>query len=69
MFILAWARTYDMKYVILRPTNNYGIGQYPENLYQYVLNIDGRKKDKLHDAGEPVRNWLHSDDTASAVLK
>ena len=32
MLILAWARTYGVNYNILRPTNNYGIGQYPEKL-------------------------------------
>jgi len=69
MFILAWARTYDMKYVILRPTNNYGIGQYPEKLIPICVKLLTRgKKIRLHDAGEPVRNWLHSDDTASAVI-
>ena len=26
------------------------------------------KKIKLHNKGEPIRNWLHSDDTASAVI-
>ena len=26
------------------------------------------KKIRLHDAGEPIRNWLHSDDTATAVI-
>ena len=30
--ILAWNRTYDINYIILRPTNNYGIGQYVEKL-------------------------------------
>jgi dTDP-D-glucose 4,6-dehydratase len=25
------------------------------------------KKIRLHDAGEPIRNWLHSADTARAV--
>jgi len=70
MFILAWARTYDMKYIILRPTNNYGAGQYPEKLIPLcVKHLMRGKKIRLHDAGEPVRNWLHSDDTASAVIK
>ncbi len=69
MFILAWARTYDMKYVILRPTNNYGIGQYPEKLIPIcVKHLMRRKEIRLHDAGEPIRNWLHSDDTAEAVV-
>ena len=70
MFILAWARTYGLKYVILRPTNNYGIGQYPEKLIPVTVKLLMRgKKIRLHDAGEPVRNWLHSSDTASAVIK
>ena len=69
MFILAWARTYDMKYIILRPTNNYGEGQYPEKLIPLcVKHLMRGKKIRLHDEGEPVRNWLHSDDTASAVV-
>ena len=69
MFILAWARTYDMKYIILRPTNNYGIGQYPEKLIPVAVKMLKRgKKIRLHDQGEPVRNWLHADDTASAVI-
>lgn len=69
MFVLAWARTYDMKYIILRPTNNYGIGQYPEKLIPVSVKMLKReKKIRLHDRGEPIRNWLHSDDTASAVI-
>mgnify|MGYP003627156811 FL=1 len=69
MLILAWARTYGIDYIILRPTNNYGIGQYPEKLIPVTVKLLMRnKKIKLHDKGEPIRNWLHSDDTASAVI-
>ena len=59
-----------MKYVILRPTNNYGIGQYPEKLIPIcVKQLLRGKKIRLHDQGEPIRNWLHSADTADAVIK
>lgn len=69
MLILAWARTYGINYIILRPTNNYGIGQYPEKLIPVTVKLLMRnKKIKLHNKGEPIRNWLHSDDTASAVI-
>mgnify|MGYP003118980712 CR=1 FL=1 len=69
MLVLAWARTYNINYLILRPTNNYGIGQYPEKLIPVTVKLLMRnKKVKLHDKGEPIRNWLHSDDTASAVI-
>jgi dTDP-glucose 4,6-dehydratase len=68
MLVMAWARTYGIKYLILRPTNNYGIGQYPEKLIPLTVKLLMRgKKIKLHDKGEPIRNWLHSADTAAAV--
>ena len=69
MLIMAWARTYKLNYIILRPTNNYGIGQYPEKLIPIsIKNLNRGKKIRLHDMGEPTRNWLHADDTAEAVL-
>jgi dTDP-glucose 4,6-dehydratase len=69
MLINAWARTYGLEYLILRPTNNYGIGQYPEKLIPLsVKNLKRGKKINLHDQGEPIRNWLHADDTAEAVM-
>ena len=69
MLINAWARTYGVDYLILRPTNNYGIGQYPEKLIPLsVKNLMRNRKVRLHNDGTPVRNWLHADDTAEAVL-
>ena len=67
--ILAWARTYSLPYVILRPTNNYGIGQYVEKLIPKsvkFLSLD--RKIPLHNGGTPIRNWLNADDTAEAVM-
>jgi dTDP-glucose 4,6-dehydratase len=70
MLVLAWSRTYNLDYVIVRPTNNYGYGQYPEKLIPLTVKLLQRnKKIRLHDEGKPIRNWLHSDDTAEAVLK
>lgn len=69
MLVLAWARTYKIPYVIVRPTNNYGIGQYVEKLIPKSIKYltIGRKVD-LHDSGLPVRTWLHAEDTANAVI-
>lgn len=69
MLVLAWSRTYDLEYIILRPTNNYGIGQYCEKLIPLSVKLlsIGRKIN-LHDEGKPVRTWLHAEDTASAVI-
>lgn len=69
MLVLAWARTYNIEYILLRPTNNYGIGQYPEKLIPLsVKNMKRQLKIRLHNNGTPIRNWLHADDTAEAVM-
>jgi len=68
MLITAWARTYGLKYVIVRPTNNYGAGQYVEKLIpKSIKYLTLGKKIDLHDRGEPRRTWLHANDTAVAV--
>jgi dTDP-glucose 4,6-dehydratase len=68
MLILAWARTYKCSYVIVRPTNNYGKGQYVEKLVPKTCKYLGLgRKIPLHNDGTPVRNWLHAADTAKAI--
>ncbi len=69
MLVLAWARTYNIPYVIVRPTNNYGIGQYVEKLIpKSVKYLSLNRKIDLHDKGTPRRTWLHVSDTAEAVM-
>jgi dTDP-glucose 4,6-dehydratase len=69
MLVLAWNRTYGLPYVILRPTNNYGIGQYVEKLIpKSVKYLSVGRKIDLHNKGTPVRTWLHAEDTARAVI-
>jgi dTDP-glucose 4,6-dehydratase len=69
MLILAWARTYNIPYIILRPTNNYGVGQYVEKLIPKACKyLMLGKKIPLHNNGTPIRNWLHAQDTANAVI-
>jgi dTDP-glucose 4,6-dehydratase len=69
MLITAWSRTYGIKYVIVRPTNNYGIGQYVEKLIpKSIKYLELGRKIDLHDRGNPVRTWLHASDTARAII-
>jgi dTDP-glucose 4,6-dehydratase len=69
MLIMAWSRTYNLPYIILRPTNNYGIGQYVEKLIPKTCKyITLGRKIPLHNGGTPIRNWLHAKDTARAVI-
>lgn len=69
LMIQAWSRTYNLDYVILRPTNNYGIGQYPEKLIPLcVKSLNRGRRIRLHNQGAPVRTWLHAADTAAAII-
>lgn len=69
MLILAWARTFKLPYVIVRPTNNYGIGQYVEKLIPRICkSLNLGQKIPLHNNGTPRRVWLHAKDTAEATL-
>jgi len=69
LLIMGWHRTYEVPYLIVRPTNNYGIGQYPEKLIPKAvkyLTLD--KKIPLHGDGSYMRSWLHVEDTCSAIF-
>jgi dTDP-glucose 4,6-dehydratase len=67
--IMAWGRTYGIDWNIVRPSNNYGIGQYTEKLIpKSIKYLELGHAIDLHDRGEPRRVWLHASDTAAAVL-
>ena len=67
--VTSYGRTYGVPYIILRPTNNYGIGQYVEKLIPKSVKYLtlGRSID-IHQRGTPRRTWLHVSDTANAVM-
>ena len=66
--IIAWGRTYNIPYIIVRPTNMWGKGQYPEKLIpKMVKYLTLGKKLSLHNGGKPIRNWLHVQDCCRAI--
>jgi dTDP-glucose 4,6-dehydratase len=68
MLVMAWGRTHKVPYMIIRPTNNYGIGQYVEKLIPKAVKLLSlERKIPLHNKGLSYRNWLHASDTAEAV--
>lgn len=69
MLIQAWHRTYHVPYIIVRPSNNYGVGQYVEKFIPKVCKslMLGRKV-PMHENGTPIRTWLHAQDTADAAV-
>ena len=69
LLIQSWARTHGLEYIIARPSNNYGLYQYPEKLIPLACKQLSRgKKIKLHNKGTPVRTWTHAEDTADALI-
>ena len=69
MLVLAWHRTHGVPFFIARPTNNYGIGQYPEKLIpKAVKYLTLGKPIPLHGDGSFQRNWLHVEDLVAAVM-
>lgn len=70
MLIKAWNRTFHIPYIIVRPTNNYGCGQYVEKLIPKVCKfLKIGRKIPLHENGLPRRTWLHAKDTSKAIIK
>ena len=69
LLVQAWARTYGIPTTILRPTNTYGLGQYPEKLIPKAVRcaLLGRAF-PLHGSGAQTRQWLAATDLAQAVL-
>ncbi len=69
MLVHGWARTYGIRYNIIRMTNNYGKHQYPEKL---IPKSAGRmlrgKPALLQGNGTYYRNWLHAEDSVDAIL-
>tara|TARA_B100000519_G_C14193418_1_gene414247 strand:+ start:267 stop:1244 length:978 start_codon:yes stop_codon:yes gene_type:complete len=69
LLIQSWARTHGLEYIIARPSNNFGLYQYPEKLIPLSCKRLSRgKKIKLHNKGTPVRTWTHAEDTAEALI-
>lgn len=67
--VRAWGRTYGLPVVITNCSNNYGPYQFPEKLIPTVITraLEG-KSVPVYGDGRQVRDWLHVDDHAEALL-
>lgn len=69
MLVLGWARTYGVRYLIVRMSNNYGVHQYPEKLIpKSSWRLQRGLPALMHGDGSYRRSWLHVEDTVDAVL-
>ena len=69
LLIKAYGRTYGTRYRIVRPSNNYGPYQHPEKLIpRSIIRLIHGKPPVIYGEGSQVRDWLHVEDTARAIL-
>jgi dTDP-glucose 4,6-dehydratase len=69
MLVKSWGRTYGIAWNIVRPTNNYGLHQYPEKLIpKSTWRLNRGLPATMHGDGSYVRSWLHTEDTVDALL-
>lgn len=66
--IKAAIRTHGLKSIIIRPTNNYGIWQFPEKLIPVIITkANNNKNIPVYGQGKQVREWLYVSDCAKAI--
>ena len=69
LLIQSWSRSHGLDYIVVRPSNNYGLFQYPEKLIPLsIKRLQRGLPIKLHNKGEPIRTWTHVDDTIDAIM-
>ena len=69
MLVRAWGETFRLPVVLTNCSNNYGPHQFPEKLIPVVvLNALAGKPIPVYGAGANVRDWLHVEDHAAALL-
>lgn len=69
MLVLAYSRTYGMKYIITRSANNYGPRQYEEKLIpKCISSIRDGKKIPIHGDGTYIRDWTYVKDNVGALM-
>ena len=70
MLVRAWHRTYGLPVITSNSSNNYGPYQFPEKLLPVVIlnGLSGRRI-PVYGHGQNVRDWLHVEDHARALLR
>ncbi|HUB94575.1 MAG TPA: dTDP-glucose 4,6-dehydratase [Stellaceae bacterium] len=67
--VRAWHHTYGLPVVLSNCSNNYGPWQFPEKLIPLtVTHALAGKPLPIYGKGENVRDWLHVDDHARALI-
>lgn len=67
--VRAWSETYGLPAVLSNCSNNYGPYQFPEKLIPVtILNAAAGRPIPVYGEGKNIRDWLHVEDHALALL-
>jgi len=68
LLIKAYGRTYSLRYILVRPSNNYGPYQHPEKLIpRTIIRLLLGKPATIYGNGSQVRDWLYVEDFCKAL--
>ena len=69
MLARAWQETFNLPVIVTNCSNNYGPYQFPEKLIPVVIiNALEGKTIPIYGKGDNIRDWLHVEDHAEALL-
>tara|TARA_R110000851_G_scaffold133481_1_gene268372 strand:- start:5029 stop:5916 length:888 start_codon:yes stop_codon:yes gene_type:complete len=68
--ILSYANTHNIKYLIFRPSNNFGPRQHEEKLLPTIVkSLVTNKNIPVYGDGSNIRDWLYVKDNVSIIFK
>ena len=66
----AWHHTYQLPTILTNASNNYGPYQFPEKLIPVIImSAIAEKSLPIYGDGTQVRDWIHVNDHADAILR
>ena len=70
MLVLAYHRTYGLKTILTRCTNNFGPYQFPEKLIpKVIIRATLGMKVPVYGTGRNIRDWMYVEDHCDAIAK
>lgn len=68
MFVLSFARTYGLRTIVTRCTNNFGPNQFPEKLIpKTIIRASLGMRIPIYGSGKNVRDWIFVEDHCDAI--
>jgi dTDP-glucose 4,6-dehydratase len=68
--IRSFHNTYNLEFIIINPSNNFGPYQFPEKLIPKSIElIKSNKFVEIYGDGKNIRNWIYVENTVNAIIK